>query len=290
MSPLPSLSRRSLAQMAGLVGTVALLTLGALPLSAQETFDGGDRPDGPNGPSTIGGGEAYDPPSRGGPSGPSTIGGGETYDPPTGGRPQSGNHTGGGVRSCGDELAPLAPRVGTVGRTTNPRPTLTWYVYGDDARAIELHLYRYQDNGLLDEVFIRPVGTTTPGIMTYTLPATDAPLTAGSTYLWQVVMYCDGNREEVGQFVSADLEVVPPPASLPNPLPADPVAQAQAFGAAGLWYDALAAVSVATTTPEQDAFRRQLLLQLADLEDAAAGPEGAGSASDQLRRATGPDS
>lgn len=298
MSPLSRVSGRSLVQVAGGIGAAALLSWGALPLSAQDFVP--PPADGTSSPSTVGGREDYAPPTRGGTNGSSTIGGPlGAYEPPPNGQPQRGNNTIGGVRGCGEEDAPLAllaPLVGPIGRTANPRPTLTWYVYVENPMPVELHLYRYKDDGSspsrFEEVFIRPVGTTTPGLMTYTLPATDDPLTVGSTYMWQVVVYCDSNLLEVGQFATADLEVVAPPDTLPNPLPTDPIVQAQAFGAAGLWYDALAAVSIAPTTPEQDAFRRQLLQQLADLEeaaleDAATEPEGADEISDQLRRAAG---
>ena len=195
-----------------------------------------------------------------------TAGGINVYVPPPDSEPPRGSHTGGGSRGCGGEIAALAPRLSAIGQTASTHPTLVWYVYDADAEPLELHLYQYRADNSLKEVFIRPLGDSHPGYMAYTLPADDPDLQVGQTYVWQVVLYCDQNLEEVGQWTAADLSVVAPPASLTAPpLPDDPLQQAQRYGQAGLWYDALAAV-YAGNSPELRAFRSALLLNLADLE------------------------
>lgn len=193
----------------------------------------------------------------------------QAYTPPIDSRPPAEDHTGGGVRGgmrgCGDEIAAIAPRLHAVGQTAAQYPTFVWYAFGEASEPIEFHLYRYQPNGELEEILIEPISTSGKGYMAYTLPQHQAALAVGETYLWQVVLYCDANLEEVGQWTSAEVEIVPAPIEL-NVSTNNPVQQAQAYASQGLWYEAMATVYEGST-PEAAALRRTLLLNLADLED-----------------------
>ena len=80
------------------------------------------------------------------------------------------------------------------------------------------------------------------------------------------MQYCDQNLQEVGQWTSADIEIVEAPVNLALGLSQNSLQQAQAYARAGLWYDALAKVYDAKT-PEEQALRQDLLLDLADLEE-----------------------
>ena len=152
-----------------------------------------------------------------------------------------------------------------LGQTASTRPTFVWYVFSDDANPLEFHLYRHQSDGSLEAILTNPIGQSNQGYMAYTLPQDEPDLNVGDTYLWQVVLYCDQNLEEVGKWTSADIEIVEPPANLAAELSDDSLHKAQAFARAGLWYDAMAQVYDATT-PEELTFRQNLLLDLADLE------------------------
>lgn len=116
--------------------------------------------------------------------------------------------------------------------------------------------------------------------MAYTLTAEDA-IAVGETYLWPVVIYCDPEFEQPGQYTSADIEVVSLPSDLPTDLPEDAVERAMLFAQAGLWYEALAAVYDATT-PEASDLREALLPELAAFE-AQAEQFGAAALSEQLQ-------
>ena len=186
--------------------------------------------------------------------------------PPADSRTSGEDHTGGGVRGCGEEAAALAPRLNAVGQTLSTRPTFVWYIFSDDAEPIEFHLYRYQTDNTLETVLINSIGPSNEGYMAYTLPAEEPDLNIGDTYLWQVVLYCDQNLEEVGRWTSADVEIVAPPTELAAESADDSLQKAQAYARAGLWYDALAEVYDAIT-PEAQTFRQNLLLDLADLEE-----------------------
>jgi hypothetical protein len=211
---------------------------------------------------------------------PATAVTSQAYTPPGDSRPPAEDHTGGGVRGCGDEIAAIAPRLHAVGQTAAQYPTFVWYNFGEASEPVEFHLYRYQSNGELEEILVTPISTSRKGYMAYTLPANQSALAIGETYLWQVVLYCDTNLEEVGQWTSAEVEIVPSPTNLSMSTTSD-IQQAQVFARAGLWYEAIATVYDASS-PEAAAFRETLLLNLADLE-AQNVSETAINVSDQLR-------
>lgn len=197
---------------------------------------------------------------------PTTVGGTRAYVPPADLRSPEEDHTGGGVRGCGDDLAAIAPRLNAVGQTAATTPTFVWYNFSDDGDPIEFQLYRFKPDGSFEQLAMAQFETSTEGYMAYTLPADAAELEVGETYLWEVVLYCDDDFEEPGQYSSAEIEVVELPADLAPESFESAIAAAQAYAAAGLWYDALAAVYDATT-PEAAALRQDLLLDLADFEE-----------------------
>ncbi|WP_204137505.1 DUF928 domain-containing protein [Halomicronema sp. CCY15110] len=216
--------------------------------------------------------------SPGRPSGPIVPGGANTddddfdfaaelrvYSPPSDLKNPREDHTGGGVLGCGDEVAAIAPRLNSIGRTASSNPTFVWYNFSDDGDPIEFQLYRYEDDGSFEIVDIEQYDTSQRGFMAYTLPPEVDELEVGEVYLWQVVLYCDREFNEPGQYTSAEIEVVELPADLATGLPEDAVDKGRAYAGAGLWYDAFAEVYDAET-PEAEALRQDLLLDLADLE------------------------
>ncbi|NEQ44300.1 MAG: DUF928 domain-containing protein [Leptolyngbya sp. SIOISBB] len=206
------------------------------------------------------------------PTDPSIPGALRAYVPPSDPGVPRDDHTGGGVRGCGDDIAALAPRLNSVGQTASTNPTFVWYNFSDESDPIEFQLYRFEPDGSFDTVAVEQFETSQQGYMAYTLPFGEAELTVGEAYLWQVVIYCDRNFEEPGQYSSAEIEVVALPAELATALPDDSLGRAQTYASNGLWYDALAEVYDATDATAK-ALRRDLLLDLADLEEQPDGAE-----------------
>ena len=208
------------------------------------------------------------------------------YRPPADARIPRRNHSGGGVRGCGEEIAAIAPRLSSIGQTLSTHPTLVWYNYSDDAEPLELHLYRYRagntDGSAVEQVFVKAVGNSQKGYMSYTLPESEPGLQIGETYFWQVVLYCDPNREEVGMWTAADIQVVSDSMGIAAQLSGDAVSDAQVYSEAGLWYEAIAAIDK-LNTPAADNLRQTMLLDLADLE-AETDAESTPTLVEQLRR------
>jgi hypothetical protein len=196
------------------------------------------------------------------------------YVPPVTARISRQNHSGGGPRpsSCGQEVALIAPRHSTIGLTDSTHPTLVWYSFSSSLEQhgnsgfLELHLYRYQADNSLEKVFVRPMGESRQGYMSYTLPQNEQGLNVGETYKWQVVAYCDPELEEISKWATADLEVVPPVATIASQLSEDSLDNAEIYAGSGLWYNAIAEINN-LSTPAAESFRQDLLLDLADLEE-----------------------
>lgn len=205
---------------------------------------------------------------------------GRVYMPPQDSRPPQENHTGGGIRGCSSDVVALAPRLKLNGQSASTRPTFTWYTFSDEAVVLEFQLYRYQTEAAVgaddaldsgnDLAFVTSavLNQDAEGYVAYTLPPDEPELTVGATYVWQVVVYCGENFDQVGKWTSAEIEVVEVPSDLAAATLADTgrSVQAEWYGAAGLWYDAIAAVQDAET-PEEISVRQALLLDLADLEE-----------------------
>jgi hypothetical protein len=137
-------------------------------------------------------------------------------------------------------LTALAP-ADHVGKTTSTHPTFAWYVPEGASRPIEFNLYEQGENDqprLLQRVSM----TSTPHVMTYTLPPNQLELTVGRQYHWQVRLLCDPDSPSSALTIEAWMEVIPTPAALQMSFAMNqtPLQQAQQFAQAGIWYDALA--------------------------------------------------
>lgn len=202
------------------------------------------------------------------------------YTPPSDASVPRDDHTGGGVRGCGDDIEALAPRLNFVGQTASAQPTFVWYNFSNDSDPIEFQLYSYEPDGSYDLVDTKQFEDSQQGYMAHTLPA-DKALDVGETYLWQVVLYCDQEFEQPGQYSSAEVEVVDLPADLAAELPSDSLERAQIYAQSGLWYDAMAEVYDAET-PAEESLRQTLLLDLAYYEEQS-DKDSAEELSEQLR-------
>lgn len=167
----------------------------------------------------------------------------------------------------------LAPQA-HVGQTSSPHPTLVWYVADEASYPVMLQLYRYSSDNpeddqleLITEVNLGP---SQPGFMSFTLAAETLPtnhtaLRVGDTYRWKVILDCFPGLPARSVVEEAEMEIVARPDDLQT-LASDPVEQALQLEAAGLWYDAIAALSAEPVSPEAAAYRRELLEDLADFE------------------------
>ena len=147
-------------------------------------------------------------------------------------------------------LTALAPQ-GHIGQTISPRPTFVWYVPDGEPYPMQLQLYRYtSDEGdELERVKFFDFEQSQPGFMTFTLPDDEPPLAVGETYRWKVILFCNPGRPSQVSLDEADLMVVEPPVGLDVTMTGDPVAMAEGYAAAGLWYDAIAALSQEPVSP-----------------------------------------
>lgn len=258
---------------AGLVGTV-----GAIPLTSQAQMPMpavGQMPIQP-----FAGTQIKRPPGTTPPIADGTITGGRAYEPPPNVRtPDAPTSTGGarsnpseicGISDAGLPLTLLAPQQ-HVGQTSSLRPTVAWFVPDGNYERGMFQIYAKTD---ASPTGYQPVLENSyefdamPGFMTFTLPDDVAALQPGTDYIWQVRLECSSEQNDV-HFLRAQMSVVEPFDSTHDSPATDPIAQAEALAAAGLWYDALAIASQAPVAPVAGQFRSELLQRLAELEIAS---------------------
>jgi len=174
----------------------------------------------------------------------SAVAGG--FDPPPG-QDAPKQTAGGGVRggNCPAEIGAavettpltlLLPESG-FGLTVNDRPTLMAYIPPTSASTVEFSIrddeenYTYRTNIPIDGG---------GGVVSISLPANLPPLEAGKDYMWSVAMVCvpgDRLQDAVAQGfirrVEADSNLM---SQLAN---AEPLAQADVYGKAGIWFESL---------------------------------------------------
>lgn len=216
---------------------------------------------------------AFEPPSNPSPNRGTLITTTGTYfRPPSNPSPRTGPFTTTGTRqgSClGDTetgfamLGPEAPET-IVGRTASTHPTFTWYLpETTDSFPVIFRLLAPNESGRLERIHTETLAYT-PGFVTYQLPKNLPALTSGKEYQWQVVVECNPNYPSRALVQRLSFEVVAPPAELAQTasVTTTATAQATAYGQAGIWYEAIAAVAQATSPTDQQT-RTGLLLDLA---------------------------
>ncbi|MEL6813710.1 MAG: DUF928 domain-containing protein [Cyanobacteria bacterium J06598_3] len=138
----------------------------------------------------------------------------------------------------GFPLTALIPQSG-LGLTTRAHPTLMVYVPPTTARQVHFTLRDSNRQGLYQtQIPIAPTG----GILNITLPADSPELLVGSRYQWSLGLLCQSPQTDMpiarGQIQRVD---VPEDVAWVNqPL----LAQATAYGQAGIWHDMLASLVV----------------------------------------------
>ena len=193
------------------------------------------------------------------------------YTPPRRGAPV--RRVGGGTRST-DTLATsvnvLAPE--TVGLTTQPQPTLYWFVSGVVENRVVVTL--------IDEDAIDPLLELTlaapkkPGIQALNLSNLDVRLQPGRHYEWEVALLDASGDRYRDIYARGAIERVDAPAGLEAQLQGrSPLEKAKALAAAGIWYDAVDELGQAIeNSPDARVFQdqRRALLSQVNLTEVAA--------------------
>jgi hypothetical protein len=176
---------------------------------------------------------SYTPPAPSAPSGPTAN---------TGRR-------GGCLGEAEAELTTLAPRS-HVGHTVSPRPTLAWFVPEEQPIPIEIFIYDITDANPRDLIYKTEL-TSTPGLMTFTLPVESPGLEVGHRYFWQVVLLCNPNRPSSALIATAEFDVISPSSEIEAQMhPLNRVIyddlgtfyrqRSRLYADSGVWYDAIA--------------------------------------------------
>jgi Domain of Unknown Function (DUF928) len=193
------------------------------------------------------------------------------YKPPKRGAP--GGRVGGGTR--GDSDAHLTTHVlapGQVrGLTSQEQPDLYWYVSKVTEVPIEFTLI--DEDGIDPLVETRLPSPIQPGIQRIRLSDFGVRLSPEKMYRWSVALILDPEHRSKDIVASARIQ-----RALPSEIPTTRLEQADAVEAtfihaeAGLWYDAIAAISQAIReAPEESHFQqiREALLEQVALEEVA---------------------
>jgi hypothetical protein len=178
------------------------------------------------------------------------------YKPPLRGAP--GGRVGGGTRGTGREvfvLSVLAPDH--TGLTVNEQPSLYWFISSPTSTPVEVTLIDPQGTQPLLETRIPP--PVQPGVHRIRLADYGVRLAPSAAYRWFVAVVPDSGRRSKDILAGGAIERVEVPEGLRAKL-----AQAGKgelpflYAEAGLWYDALAAISdLIESAPQDPALRRQ---------------------------------
>ena len=198
-----------------------------------------------------------------------------TYKPTTKGAPSV--RVTGGSRGTGDAaitLDVLTPDA--TGLTTQEQPSLFWYQSKPATAKFELTLI--EENKVKPLLQINVERSEKAGIQRIKLSDHKVTLTPGIEYQWVVALITDPENRSSDLVASGAIQRIESTADLKEKLSkADPSERAGIYAEAGIWYDALAALSdQIDAQPDNKALResRAELLKQVGLK-AAASAEGA---------------
>ena len=186
------------------------------------------------------------------------------YTPPLRGAP--GGRIGGGTRGVGGEdlrVSVLAPDDRAL--TVSEQPTLYWFISRAPRFPVEITVV---DTGAVDPVLeLRLPPSVEGGIQALRLADHGVRLRVGVPYKWYVAVITDPGRRSRDVLAGGTVERIETPAGLVAQLAGavrDDVPSI--YASAGLWYDALGAISeLVTSTPNEAGHRQQraaLLIQV----------------------------
>ena len=134
-------------------------------------------------------------------------------------------------------LTALSPTT-KPGLTVAERPTFLVYVPKTSAKNAEFSLRSRMGQGIYRTLLAL---TTTPRLISITLPTQSPPLAVGKPYTWSVAIICNPNDRLNDRFVTGMIQRLElDPARLRQIQQAPPKEQMALYQQAGVWYDALA--------------------------------------------------
>lgn len=172
----------------------------------------------------------------------------------------------------------LAPETG-AGTTTREQPTLYWYISEPTQRKVKLSLTPLSGTSRFPKplVVVELNGVEKPGIQALDLSAAKGPdgapvkLEKGGRYRWAVVASISETERAKNPYAGCTLARVDAPPALADAASAGGLQAAAAYAEAGVWYDALAALSRAIEAEPDDKSlreaRRELLASQKLVED-----------------------
>jgi len=186
------------------------------------------------------------------------------------GAPQS--RVGGGTRGDGNPLTLAALAPDHVGLTAQAQPSLFWYLSSSTTSPIEVVIMNPQKIEPLFVTRLHP--PPTPGIQRVRLAAYEVSLAIGVPYQWFIALIPDPMQRSKDIVARGRIERIALPEALHTRLAQAREGEAPAlYAEAGLWYDALTAISdLIEATPQDAEFRQQraALLEQVGLSKAAA--------------------
>jgi hypothetical protein len=199
-----------------------------------------------------------------------------TYKPPLRGAP--GGRVGGGTRGTAREvfvLTVLAPDHSAL--TVNEQPSLYWFISSATSLPIEVTVMDLRTTQpILETRLAAPVA---PGVHRIRLADHGVRLEPGVPYRWFVTIVPDSNRRSRDILAGGAIERVAPPEGLPAKLAqARKEETAFLYAEAGVWYDALAAISdLIDSAPNDPVLRKQRATLLAQVGLPVVGEDGTGT-------------
>ena len=186
------------------------------------------------------------------------------YTPPLRGAP--GGRIGGGTRGVGGEdlrVSVLVPDDRAL--TASEQPTLYWFISRAPRLPVEITVV---DTGAVEpvlELLLPP--SVEGGVHALRLADHRVRLRVGVSYKWYVAVVTDRSRRSRDVLAGGTVERVEPPADLVAKLAHTRREDLPSlYASAGLWYDALAAISeLVTATPNEEGPRRQRAALLAQV-------------------------
>jgi hypothetical protein len=195
-----------------------------------------------------------------------------SYVPPNRGTPRQTQGTGsrGGDESERVALQLLVPNDHT-GQTLAGHPTFFWYISELPKEPVEFSLV---ESGVAQPIFVQQLQLVKAGIVRIEMPTNLPELVPGKEYRWSVSLIGNANRRSNDTFAQSWIKRVPETAALKQQLAAAKSDRERAliYAEAGLWYDALNAISTARAANPSDSSIREdfiSLLPRAELKEIA---------------------
>ena len=202
---------------------------------------------------------------------PPTAVGMPVYKPPRRGAPRG--RVGGGTRGLAKERPVLSLLVPDhTGLTVQEQPSLFWYLSSLTPYPVEVTII---DDRVIQPLLAKPLNPPAqPGVYRVRLADYGVRLLPGVEYQWFVALVVDPDRRSKDIIAGAPIERIKLADALPAKLAqVDKSETPHVYAEAGLWYDALTAISdLIDAAPDDPVLRKQRasLLKQVGLPEAAA--------------------